>query len=118
MSGYYYLGSPYSLYRDGLAAADTAARVAAAQLMAARIPVYTPIGHCHAISLVSDLDPLDADMWLSLNRDLMDAAKGLIVLKLDGWLRSKGLAHEIDVFRAAKKPIIFMEPGSLPEGLQ
>ena len=44
----------------------------------------------------------------------MDAARGLIVCEMDGWDESYGIQVEIEVFKAAGKPIIHMTPGFLP----
>lgn len=114
MSGFHYLGSPYSQFPGGLDAANTAVCIEAALLIRAGVSVYSPIAHMHAIALAGDIDPRDHELWMAVDRPLMGAAVGLIVLKIGGWLQSRGLVHEIDVFRAAGKPIVFMEPGTVP----
>lgn len=110
MSGYWYLGSPYSKYMHGTEAAWSSVCLQAAVLIRRGISVYSPIAHTHPIAEHGRLDPLDHDIWLPVDRPLMDAAKGLIVLKLEGWSRSYGLAHEIEVFASAGKPVIYMTP--------
>jgi hypothetical protein len=49
---------------------------------------------------------------------MMDAAGGLIVLMLDGWFRSKGMAYEMDRFRQLGRPVVYMTPGIVPEVLK
>lgn len=117
MTGFYYLGSPYSKYHGGLDAANTAVCIEAARLVRSGVSVFSPIAHTHPIAVIGGIDPFDADLWLALDRPMMDAACGLIALQMDGWLQSRGLAHEIDVFRAAGKPIVWMEPGTVPPEL-
>jgi hypothetical protein len=40
----------------------------------------------------------------------MDGACGLIVVSATGWEDSYGIAQEIKVFRAAGKPILYVDP--------
>lgn len=107
---FWYLGSPYSKYLDGLDAAHREVCRAAAGLIKAGVPVYSPIAHTHPIAVHGELDPLDHNIWLPADEPMMDAAKGLIVLMLTGWQASFGLSHEIGVFLKAGKPVVYMSP--------
>ncbi len=109
--GFWYLGSPYSKFAGGLDEAHRLVCVEAARLIKAGLPVYSPIAHTHPVALHGVVDPLDHNIWLPADRPMMDAAFGLIVLKLDGWDESFGLKHEIEVFEAAGKPIAYAPPG-------
>lgn len=115
---YWYLGSPYSKYPGGLDAAHKAVCENAALLIRAGIPVFSPIAHSHSIARAGGMDPLDHSIWLPADKPMMDAAEGLIVLKLSGWSRSFGLAHEITVFADARKPVFYMVDGILPRELR
>lgn len=115
---YWYLGSPYSKYPLGLNAAHKAICENAALLIKAGVPVFSPIAHTHPIAIHGEMDPLDHDIWLPADWPLLAAAKGVIVCKLTSWSRSYGLAAEIAAFAAAFKPIIYMEPGVVPEELK
>ena len=53
-------------------------------------------------------------LGLPADQPVMDAACGMIVLELAGWDKSVGLHHEINVFKAAGKPIVFMRLGEVP----
>lgn len=108
---YWYLGSPYSKYLAGLEAAHRDVCREVARLIQAGIPVYSPIAHAHPVAVYGEVDPLDHKIWLPVDRPMMDAAHGLIVLKLDGWQESYGLKYEINVFEAARKLVLYMEPG-------
>lgn len=109
MSGFLYLGSPYSLYPNGH---DEAARVVAetaAVLMAGGMAVYCPIAHGHAIAKHGAL-PHEWEFWKKQCQPMIDAARALLVLRMRGWQESVGLTYEIGQFAAAGKPILFLDP--------
>lgn len=114
MSGFWYLATPYSKHPDGLVEAFLQAVEQAALLIKAGIPVFCPIAHTHPIAVMGDLDPYDHDIWLPADRPFMEAAKGIIVCKLEGWDESFGIKKEIEAFTAAIKPVIYMEPDEVP----
>ena len=60
------------------------------------------------------MDPLDYDIWMPSERPIMEAANGLIVLRLDGWRDSVGLQMEISYFQEKELPIVYMDPGIVP----
>lgn len=104
--GFLYLGSPYTLYEDGIdRAAEDVAKVAAA-LYREGITVFSPIVHSHHIAKAGGLDPLDADMWLKHCHPFMEAARGLIIAELHGWQESRGLMDvELPYFEREGKPV-------------
>lgn len=106
---YWYLASPYSKYPGGTEAAFQEVCKAAAQLIAAGVPVYSPIAHTHPIALHGDMDPLDHEIWLPADMPLMKAAGGLLVLMMDTWQDSYGVSVEIGIFEGAGKPVHYME---------
>ena len=112
---YYYLATPYSKYPEGRPAAFDMACRQAAILLKAKISVYCPIAHGHAIGDANGIDPLDWDFWMEADAPMMEAAKGLIVVKAPMWELSYGIAEERKVFAAAGKPIVWMEVDVLPE---
>ena len=115
---YYYLASPYSKFPKGRAVAHFLACREAGRLIAAGVPVFSPIAHSHPIAEFSGIDPNDHDIWLPADKPMMDAAGGLIVLKLEGWFNSKGVEYEMAEFRARGLPVVYMEPGQVPLVLQ
>jgi hypothetical protein len=62
-------------------------------LLASRIPVYSPIVHCHHLAQANNL-PTDASFWKWYNKNMLAAARKLLILKLDGWQKSEGVAGE------------------------
>ena len=112
---FWYLASPYSKYPLGITAAHFHVCQQAALLIRSGVPVYSPIAHTHPIAQFGDIDPFDHDIWLPLDRPMMDAACGLIVLKLEGWSRSLGVIAEMKHMAGfGNKPIVFMEPDVVP----
>jgi hypothetical protein len=108
---YWYMGSPYSKYAAGLGQAHIDVCKEVARYIQAGVPVYSPIAHTHPVAIYGGVDPLDHSIWLPADRPMMDAAHGLIVLKMEGWGESFGLKYEVRVFTDAKKPIIYAEVG-------
>ena|SRR5258706_15989331 len=117
MKGYWYLGSPYKKYREGPTMAYVVACQEAARLISSGVPVFSPIAHAHPIAMFGNINPLAHEIWLPADQPLMNAARGLIVLKMEGWEESYGLTVEIDAFTRAEKPIVYLGVGEtfLPE---
>ncbi len=107
---YWYVATPYSKFPDGLFEAHVAACRVTAKLIKAGIPCFSPIAHSHPIAIHGMIDPMSHAIWLPADRPLMDAAHGLIVVELEGWDESEGIAHEIEVFRRAGKPVVHLDP--------
>ena len=114
MTEFYYFGSEYTRYFDGLDAAWELACEQAALCMKAGILVFSPIAHGHAIAKRGRMDMRDQSMWLELNVPMMEAAKGLIYLKSYGWEESAGLRDEIAWFHGRARPVIPMRMGRAP----
>lgn len=114
---FWYLASPYSKYPHGTAAAYIEACRNAGLLIRHKIPVFCPIAHTHPVAEFSGLPLDDHRIWLPADQPFIDAAHGIIVLKMESWATSYGVSYEIVEFRKAGKPIIFMEPGEVPEEL-
>jgi hypothetical protein len=105
-----YLACPYSH-------PDRAVRVArfesanrmAAQLMAVGEYVFSPISHTHPIAEAGGL-PLGWDFWEGYDRAILANCEKVVVLKLDCWYESKGVAAEIAIAREMGLPIQFADP--------
>jgi hypothetical protein len=115
---YWYLASPYSKYKDGIEEAFKEITKQAGILISNGVPVYCPIAHTHPIAINSGMDPYDHNIWLKCDQPLIDGAYGMIVCMMDGWQDSYGVTYEIEQFTAAKKTIIYMDPGIVPMEIQ
>ena len=104
-----YLATPYSKYPTGIESAFRDASRIAARLLRCGIKVYSPIAHTHPIAIHGDVDPLDHTIWLPFDEAMMKASAAILVAKMTGWEESKGIAHELEVFRKAKKPIFYLD---------
>jgi nucleoside 2-deoxyribosyltransferase len=108
-----YLATPYTHYPGGIESAFVHACQLAARLIKTGTAVYSPIAHCHPIAVNGDLDPKDQTFWYDFNQSMLAAADVLIVAHMDGWESSTGVAHEIEYFEAAGKPIFDLDVNSL-----
>ena len=105
-----YLASPYSHYDKEIEAYRyTLALRATRWLISKRHWCYSPIVHCHDMSLQHDL-PGDHIFWRDFNEAMISASKGIVVLTIDGWKESKGIAHELEYAKALKLPVAYMQP--------
>jgi hypothetical protein len=107
---YWYLGSVYRRYPDGLdAAADTIERIAA-KFVDASVSVYVPVAHTHHVAKHTTLPP-DSSVWVDLNLPFMHPAKGMIVVRMANWEVSSGIAAERKFFRQRGRPIVDVTEG-------
>lgn len=115
--GFWYLGSPYSKHPAGIDEAHYEVCWEAGRLILAGVSVYSPIAHTHPIAGHCRIDPHDHCIWLPVDEPMMEAARGLIVLKMAGWAASAGLIYETNFFAERGRPIVYMTPGTVPEEL-
>lgn len=108
-----YLATPYTKYHLGIDAAFTHASELTGRLIKIGVRLYSPIAHCHPISIAAGIDPLDFKFWLTNQEAMMDAADCLIVAHMKGWDESYGVKHEIDFFTRDKKPVVHLDPVTL-----
>lgn len=106
---YWYVGTPYSKYPDGLHVAWTEACKATAYLLRSGLRVYSPIAHTHPVSMYGEIDPYDHEIWLPADAPFMHNACGLIVVKMCGWEESHGIQEEIKLFKKLGKPVLWMD---------
>ena len=69
---------------------------AAAVLMKFGYHIYSPISHTHPIALAGDL-PTDWQFWADYCRAMLANCASMLILPLDGWKESKGIAAEIAI---------------------
>lgn len=104
-----YLATPYSKYKAGIDCAFRDAASLASRLMRAGVKVYSPIAHTHPVAIYGQLDPLDHAIWLPFEERMMKIASALVVAQMQGWRESYGIAHEIQFFAAAGKPVFYLD---------
>jgi hypothetical protein len=106
-----YLASPYTRYKPGLDQASEDVCEVAGRLIARGVRVFCPIAHAHAIAMSSGIDPVDHVLWLGLDEVIAPACQALVVVELDGWDKSDGVAKEIEWF--ADRPIFYLDPKTM-----
>lgn len=109
---YWYVGSPYTKYPGGLEEAFRIACAETARLMLEGFAVFCPIAHTHSVAHHGNIPKKDHDFWMRVDKPMVDAAVGMIILTMEGWQESEGLQQEVEWFRAAAKPVLFLEPGA------
>lgn len=105
-----YLASPYSKYPKGLERAYCKICRIAGRLLVNGVTVYSPIAHTHGIASHAYLDPYDYNIWLPFDGAMMRACDAMVVALMQEWQTSYGVAHEMDVFNEAHKPIFALDP--------
>lgn len=108
-----YLASPYSHPQMSVRVArfESAAN-AASVLMRRGINVYSPIAHTHPIEIYGGL-PGNWDFWEPFDRWFIERCSGLLVLQIDGWDKSRGVAAEIKIAAECDKQVRFARPEEL-----
>lgn len=69
--------------------------------------LYSPIVHFHPICGVFDL-PMNFEFWAEYNDHMISVADSMMVIKLEGWKESRGVAHEIEVASNLAVPTQFI----------
>lgn len=80
-----------------------------AGLMSAGVLIFSPISHTHPIALSGKL-PLGWEFWERYDRAYLDVCRALVVLRLDGWQDSKGVAAECRIMDEMHKPVHYLDP--------
>ncbi len=107
MAGYHYVGMPYSAESK----ATEQRRVNLARLYVSRlmkdhrIHALCTVIHSHEMALENDM-PTDIAYWREFNMSILRRSDGLIILPLDRWENSTGLAEEIEIARGSGLPIL------------
>lgn len=105
-----YLAAPYS-HDDPAVRQQRFERInrVAARLMSDGARLFSPISHTHPICLAGRL-PTGWDYWERYDRTILDACDALLVLMLDGWKESTGVAAEIDIADELGLPVSWLQP--------
>lgn len=108
-----YLACPYTHVDPAIRESrfQVATAVAADLIRSGRI-VYSPITMTHPIDVVlaGHGNTLGSDYWVAFDEAFMAMCSEMIVIKLDGWEHSSGIARETEYFRAHQRPIRYIDP--------
>ena len=105
-----YLASPYT-HKDHDVMEERYQQVMrySAQMLRDGKHNYSPIVHCHEMAKAHDL-PREFDFWVDYNKSMLEQAKDLYVLALEGWQESVGIKAEIELAKAMLIPTQVIVP--------
>jgi hypothetical protein len=106
-----YLASPYTpTGTETIADRVDAACKYAAKLMNDGYSVFSPIVHSHYVAdHLDEAKRLDHEFWMQQDLAILRSAAKVIVLRLPGWDRSRGIAREIEAAKGVNIPVEFHE---------
>ena len=106
--GYSYLASPFTHTDPAIQKQRfEKACAVAAKLMKGGTVIFAPIPHSYSIEQFFD-KPEGFDFWMYHDLPLLQGADRLIVLKLPGWKKSRGVAREIQEAQEIGMPIEYI----------
>ena len=111
--GIAYLAAPYSHPDPQVRKARYESATATAAKLARRgVIVFSPLTLTHPMDvlLADEGQTLGSDYWVGYDAAFMEICSEIIVLRLDGWEKSKGVSSELAFFRQRGRPITFMDP--------
>jgi nucleoside 2-deoxyribosyltransferase len=108
-----YLASPYSheiaSFREGR---FQEACQAAGRLMEAGFFVFSPIAMTHPIC-VKCKHPFGFEFYKEFDHLMIDRCDALVILQIDGWSSSVGIAAETEYARKTKKDVYYLDPDEI-----
>jgi hypothetical protein len=107
--GFLYLASPFRGYLPNLYKPYEISREAQGALWKMNVNVFSPIACFYPTAQWEEVDLIDHEWWMNHDRPYMQAARGCIVLKVDGWDTSEGIAEEIAFFEKRNSNIYSLE---------
>ena len=104
-----YLAAPYT-NKDPIVVEYRVKQIncAAAQIMRDGHIVFSPISHSHYIAMQEDL-PKTFEWWVKQNHAFIEWADVVMVLKIEGWNKSKGVTDEVGFALKSKKMVKFID---------
>ena len=112
----HYIASLYSLQAKSNSFKDTVTRKCrydytmkrTATLLKQGEMVYSPIVHCHQMSVEYSL-PKQYKFWQTIDRHMIALSEGVIVLMMKGWEDSEGMGDEIKYAESLGKEVRYLE---------
>jgi hypothetical protein len=104
-----YLSSVYSHPEPEIRARRfEAACCIAARMISRGEVVYSPIVSTHPIAVLCDM-PTTCEFWHKQNEAMLRKADKLVVVKMDGWDKSKGISVEVEFAKSIGLPVEYRE---------
>jgi hypothetical protein len=90
---------------------ELACMIAAAMIRRGEV-VFSPVVHCHPLAALAEL-PTDWKYWRPYASAMLQEASQVVVARMPGWRRSRGVTAEIELARRAGIPVAFSRPQHL-----
>jgi len=110
-NSYWYLASPYTRYSRGHHQAFVDASVVSVDLLrlgVRNLPAIS-LGHPLQTHGVLSWDEATHEFWFNYYKPFMRASCGMIIAKLPGWSKSKGVIREMRYFSEMGKEQVYLE---------
>ena len=109
-----FMASPFTKFGRGHAGAYLdICKIASRFYLRYAVSVFSPISNCYGMCHHGDLPITGNQFWHEFNYPFVKACGALVIAKMDGWDESFGVADERNSFRAAEKPIYYMDVETL-----
>lgn len=105
-----YVASPYTHYPHGHDRAYHDIGEVCWWLRTAGVRHYSPILYAHPLTKIWGIAPDDHEFWLEFDAAMMRVCDALVIVELDGWADSEGIAFEQAKFEVAGKPVYRLDP--------
>lgn len=103
-----YLASPYSHPDPTIRELRYLSAIkATAFLLRQKKWVYSPIVHNHPMALLEEL-PKEFGFWKDFDLHMIDCAEKLVVLRIEGWEQSVGVAAEVEYAKSINKLVEYL----------
>ncbi|HEY1066543.1 MAG TPA: DUF1937 family protein, partial [Pirellulales bacterium] len=114
-----YLASPYSHPSQDVRQQrfERVSQIAAQILLDDYVLPFSPIAHSHPIAVYGQMLEAMTNAWAAwqeLDIAFIDRCDAIVVVQLDGWDKSVGVAAEIDYARSRSMAVIYFNPESMP----
>jgi len=102
-----YLASPYTHDCEAVQEGRFRAVVkVAADLMRDKKYIFSPIAHCHPISIYGL--PAGWEFWAEYCRLMVSRCDEVVVLMMPGWEESKGISREVEIATELGKKVTYL----------
>jgi hypothetical protein len=108
--GVWYVATPYTDYPLGRDTAHHYAQRIGAALAGHDVHCFVPAAWGHAIAECADIDPCDTAFWDRFCAPFVHLARGMLIVRLTAWDKSRGISLERAYFTDAGKPVLACDP--------
>lgn len=71
--------------------------------------LFSPIVHSHAMLKYLPSENFTWEHWAKIDHIFIDNSDGVLVLKIPGWKKSKGIAAEVEYAKGTGKEVVYVD---------